>query len=351
MDTPLFSVIIPCYNAESYLEEAVCSVIGQTFSDIEVLIVDDASTDGSADVARRCAGFDSRVRLISLEENAGASEARNRGIAEAAGRYIMFLDSDDIYSAHLLERAAKAAAKDPDVIVWGAKEEYRGADDYIRRQVPVYCPEKSLRTAQEVREQVMMLEKRSLYGYLWNKAYRASLIKGVRILKQPFNEDIMFNIEVFCGVESAELLNICGTYYRIRPSGSLTHRELPSYYPVAMKRVAGLLLQHRLWGLYTPENRRDIADIYIRYMTSALERNWHPAMNMTDEDRKMFLHRVYASRLYRELVNYAAPSNPGLAAMAKALRSKDTAGCLRLSRGVYMVKTGLPSAFNSFKRG
>ena len=197
MNSPLFTIVIPCYNAEAYLEEAVCSVLGQAFSDFEVLIVNDASTDGSLTVARKCADYDSRVRIVDLEENGGASEARNRGIAEAAGKYIMFLDSDDIYAPRLFERVAAAAADEPDVIIWGAKEEYRDADDYIKKHVSVYCPEKRLTAAQEVREQVMMLEKRSLYGYLWNKAYRASLIKDIRIPKQPFNEDEMFNMNVF----------------------------------------------------------------------------------------------------------------------------------------------------------
>mgnify|MGYP000258719112 CR=1 FL=1 len=109
---PAVSVIIPAYNTRDYIGTAIASVLSQRFSDIEVIVVDDASTDGTADVVRAIA--DPRVRLIRLAVNAGAAVARNQALRNARGRWIALLDSDDWYGENrlgvLVDRAERAAA-------------------------------------------------------------------------------------------------------------------------------------------------------------------------------------------------------------------------------------------------
>jgi glycosyltransferase involved in cell wall biosynthesis len=92
--SPTVSVIIPLYNQQRYIGEALQSVLQQTFPDWECLVINDGSTDGSRDTALSCMQQDSRIRLID-QPNQGLSAARNRGLAEARGRYIQFLDADD----------------------------------------------------------------------------------------------------------------------------------------------------------------------------------------------------------------------------------------------------------------
>ena len=93
--TPAVSVVMPVYNAEKTLREAVSSVCAQTEQDWELLLVDDASTDGSASLAETLAGEDGRIRLLRNPRNLGVAETRNRGIAEARGEFVALLDSDD----------------------------------------------------------------------------------------------------------------------------------------------------------------------------------------------------------------------------------------------------------------
>lgn len=103
MQQPLASVIIPAYNAERYLREAVESALAQTHSHLEVVIVDDGSTDGTRRLAEELAAGDARVRVFS-QENAGVGAARNRGIAEARGEFIAPLDADDFWYPEKLAR-------------------------------------------------------------------------------------------------------------------------------------------------------------------------------------------------------------------------------------------------------
>lgn len=102
--SPLVSVIMPAYNAEPFVEEAIASVIAQTVTDWELIVIDDCSKDDTFSVAQRVIGDEPRIRLLRNEKNSGVSETRNRGIDLSAGRYIAFLDSDDIWHPEKLEK-------------------------------------------------------------------------------------------------------------------------------------------------------------------------------------------------------------------------------------------------------
>jgi glycosyltransferase involved in cell wall biosynthesis len=111
------SVIMPLYNAKDYLKLAVDSVLNQTHKNIEIVIVDDCSTDGSLELCRELYGSDERVRIFKQEKNGGPGAARNRGISEARGEYIAFIDSDDEMMPDNLSRMFKAAKEhDADVL-------------------------------------------------------------------------------------------------------------------------------------------------------------------------------------------------------------------------------------------
>jgi teichuronic acid biosynthesis glycosyltransferase TuaG len=97
MSKPVVSVVTPVYNAEDFLSETIESVLKQTFESFEHLLVDDCSTDSSANIVKEYAKKDSRVKYIKLPENSGAAVARNTGIEHAQGRYIAFIDSDDVW--------------------------------------------------------------------------------------------------------------------------------------------------------------------------------------------------------------------------------------------------------------
>lgn len=107
MNKPLVSIVTPCYNSENYLSETIESVITQTYSNWELIIVDDISTDDSIKVIREYCEKDSRIKYFVLEEKGGASLARNRAIREARGKYIAFLDSDDVWKEEKLEKQIK----------------------------------------------------------------------------------------------------------------------------------------------------------------------------------------------------------------------------------------------------
>ena len=115
----MISVIMAAYNAAEYIGEAIESILNQTYTDYEFIIVDDGSEDDTAAIARRYAEQDSRIRLIE-NPHGGTCEARNTALHAASGRWIVMMDADDIARPNRIERLVQAAEADPEVVVWGS---------------------------------------------------------------------------------------------------------------------------------------------------------------------------------------------------------------------------------------
>ncbi|MDE6952375.1 MAG: glycosyltransferase [Erysipelotrichales bacterium] len=107
INKPLVSIVTPCYNSENYIFETIESVINQTYSNWEMIIVDDISIDNSIEIIKKYCEKDSRIKYYILEEKGGASLARNKAIRESKGKYIAFLDSDDLWKEEKLEKQVK----------------------------------------------------------------------------------------------------------------------------------------------------------------------------------------------------------------------------------------------------
>ena len=111
----MISIIVPVYNVEEYLEECIESIRQQTFTDFEVILVNDGSTDYSKEICEEYCRKDSRFRLMN-QANQGQSIARNRGVKESLGEYIMFVDSDDVVSLGLLDQLMKYMSDGIDIV-------------------------------------------------------------------------------------------------------------------------------------------------------------------------------------------------------------------------------------------
>ncbi len=117
--SPRVSVIMPVYNGEKYLADAVESILTQTFTDFEFFIIDDGSTDGTAEIVKHYANRDKRIRFLQHERNQGQTAAQNRGIKEASGKYIARMDADDVSLPQRLERQVNFLDANPDIGVVG----------------------------------------------------------------------------------------------------------------------------------------------------------------------------------------------------------------------------------------
>lgn len=124
---PKVSVIVPSFNLGKYLPETLSSVVAQTYEGWECIIVDNGSSDDSLAVSEAFAARDARFRVLAFQENQGVAAARNKGLAEAEGEYILFLDADDLITPGYMAAAVEALEKDPSLTVVYGKAERFGA--------------------------------------------------------------------------------------------------------------------------------------------------------------------------------------------------------------------------------
>lgn len=353
---PFFSVIIPIYNAEKTLAEAVHSVLAQTFADFEILLVDDASTDGSREAALAMAREDSRVQVVLLQKNAGAGRARNAGIRSARGEYLMFLDADDAFLPELMQRVVDSLEEHPaQAVCWGLVEEYREENGRIAARKEVLCENRVLDGREELRPLVMELERKGLYGYLWNKAYQADYCREINVWipSQSFNEDEMFNIAFFMDADSLNLLAFAnpGTGKFCRSEGrkskvqTLTAPVSAGLLSDCHGACAGAAGAAGSLGADTPKIREELAEIYLRYLTSTLERNCDRRQRMNLWKRRRFVKMVWKSKLWRELIPYAHPAHPAYRMILTGSRYHMIWPSLTVGRAVHVVKKYRPDDF------
>lgn len=216
------SVIVPVYNVQSYLEDCVESVLNQTFQNIELLLIDDGSTDNSPSICDACAAEDSRVVTIH-QPNGGLSDARNTGIRHATGDYILFLDSDDFWDdSHALERLVeRAQISGADVVNYSYVKYYEKQG----KKVPQFhaIPEMALELHSK-QEQLNYLCSNFIYiASACNKMIRRSLFdSGLLFEKGRLSEDIEWCARLLAKAQSMDF--ICENFYCYRQrEGSITH--------------------------------------------------------------------------------------------------------------------------------
>ena len=167
---------MPIYNAGEYLERAMTDVLSQTLSEIEIICIDDGSTDGSLAVIKRMQEADARVRILT-ETNAGPSIARNKGISRARGEYIIFLDADDFYESTLLESLYTLAVKDNLDMAVVKFDLYNCHQDKFTTPIEeahagIFAPG-AIVSKNEFPDFIL----ESTTGYVWNKMFRTDFLR------------------------------------------------------------------------------------------------------------------------------------------------------------------------------
>ena len=214
----MISVIVPVYNVEEYLEECLESIKRQTYTDIEVILVNDGSIDRSKEICERYCEKDSRFKLLN-QENKGLSGARNRGMLESKGEFISFVDSDDVLKEDMLEQLMKQmTSEDIDIVeCWYTNE---------KQELELSTP-KNVKTIfqGDSKEALVSLCKDNIVRLnAVAKLFRRQVIVNFPFLEGLFYEDVYGGIGILKHIRKMVKINYIGYYYRVR-QGSIMNRE------------------------------------------------------------------------------------------------------------------------------
>lgn len=234
LNEPLVSIIVPVYNAEAYLGPCLESIRAQTYPHIEVLLINDGSTDGSRELCLAMGRLDCRFRLID-KENSGVAESRNLGIAQAQGKYLQFADSDDRLAPQATAAFVQAAeSSGADLVI---SHFYRV--DGERRADRGHIKGERLLTRQEYAEEMVKAPANYYYGVLWNKFYRRSLVERGKVCcpcGMSWGEDFLFNLEYIRHIRLVQAIPQ-PLYYYFKRRGSLVASQATLRKTIEMKRL------------------------------------------------------------------------------------------------------------------
>ena len=219
-NTPRISIIIPVYNLEGKLSRCLDSVLQQTYLELQIILVDDGSTDQSAEICRAYAQKDPRIELIR-KENGGVSSARNLGLEHAAGKYVTFVDGDDWISERYVEECVlRAEESGADIVIGGLTKIENGVETVKSPKEGDYDRKGFL--------QMVCRNGTEVYGYVPNKLYRRGLLNRAAIRfdeKMHSQEDLAFALLAYEAAEHIVCFSFSEYYYNKVPSNRILPPE------------------------------------------------------------------------------------------------------------------------------
>lgn len=207
---PAVSVLVPCYNVEKYIRQCLDSVVGQTLADMEIICLNDGSTDGTLAILQEYAAKDSRVRIID-KPNSGYGDSMNKGLEAATGEYIGIVESDDWAEADMFESLYALAKQHDCDMVKSNYFDYRGGESTLVEVLP----EESLHQVLTPRERTEIFFKST---YIWTDLFRREWLNRCKIRFQPTPgasyQDIGFNFKTLACAERAFFIKRAFLHYR-----------------------------------------------------------------------------------------------------------------------------------------
>ncbi|MEV6051052.1 bifunctional glycosyltransferase family 2 protein/CDP-glycerol:glycerophosphate glycerophosphotransferase [Streptomyces sp. NPDC052107] len=264
---PRFSVIVPAYKVQAYLSECLDSVLSQSYPDLELIAVDDCSPDACGTIIDEYAARDARVRPVHLAENQGLGRARNAGLAEATGDYLVFLDSDDTLTPDALRAIADRIKEsgEPDVLVYDYARTYWDGR-VVRNQLAG--------TLTEQGPAPFRLDDRPgllrVLMVAWNKAYRREFVEAHGFAFPPgYYEDTPWTFPVLMAAESIATLDRVCVHYRQRRQGNILGTTSRKHFDLFEQydRVFAYVEEHPELARWRPELFRRMIDHYATVFT------------------------------------------------------------------------------------
>lgn len=366
MVNPLVSVIMPAYNVDLYVSNAVRSALGQTFEDIEVIVVDDGSSDATGAILSSMADRDDRLQVLTVE-NGGAARARNVAMEKARGKYLYFADADDFIMPNALEQMVNVAERnDLELVVAGFEiDTYMrpnlvpsivranvGNDDFgtyaVERKTAGYA---IYQDAGAFRQKAHVLFDRNLLYTPWNKLFLRSRIEanGFRFMEGEFWDDFPFCLDYIRDVERVGIIpDVVYRFRRIRSDSETTRWR--DCYDKREQEHSWMIDLYRHWDLLTNQDVDEmIHRRYIERVVGCVESVCDPASNLTSDSRRRRIENMIIKGRVDNALKTAKPRSLMMRAMLLPMRLRsvklmEAEGCV-----VSFAKRKTPELFATLK--
>lgn len=274
------SVIIPAYNAEKTLSKAIDSVLAQTLTDIEIIVVDDGSADSTRSIID---SYGPKVKTVLKDKNEGLSAARNSALEVARGKYITYVDADDYIEPDFYERVY-SLSNDADVIVSGSFHDSLDDNGNVVvstvNQIENNC---TLSFKKEIAKMASELDSKRLFAFTWNKLYKLEFLKkeNIKFQNRVLIEDFAYNCEIWPLIDLLVVTNVVGYHYVKFSSESLSLKYLPNFLDIMNDRynlMKDMLVSQDAFDELT---KTRISNMHIKHMIAGFVRLFSPKSNLS----------------------------------------------------------------------
>ena len=328
---PKFSITSPVYNTSAYLREFFDSVLNQTFNDFELIMVDDGSTDGSLEICREYADEDNRIKVLT-QKNQGAGPARNKGIENSTGDYLLFFDSDDWVDERILETLDRALSEhDTDLLIYGAEEVIFSKDNQEKDRIPVTPAKLDLKTERACRGEFCDLVFSSIINVPWNKVYKRNIVEefGVRFANTRRAQDAFFNMDYYRHITSLYTIQDALYYYRGNNQQKVWKKFPKDLYKIDIKYDAYMVDIFTEFGIYEGEQRKKIDALFYNsiFRTAGFCRN--PLWDMTQKEKVDYIRTILSDEYNQQRAKEAWASDDKTKKIQQRIIEIDARGMLK----------------------
>lgn len=341
------SIVVPIYNAEEYLDKSISALLGQTFGDIEVILVENGSTDNSLAICNKYADIDDRIVVIDTKGNVGAGEARNRGIDRASSDYICFFDADDWYEPTIVEKLLRAVVENETDAAVCAYETYVEGTDKRDHHM---CEETVFKTRDETRQYVADRFPDGHIGFLWNKIYRLDVIKDCE-LKFPCLsrlEDGFFNLDFFTVASSLAVIEDELYHYRISNSEDVIRKHDAQYADLVVTLVDSANDAYKAWGVQS--NSDELNKFCLNELGTCIENTFIGGWNMGYLERRAYLTQLTMVDTYEDALLHIDVVGKYRQLLHKLLNDEHYILLEFVVRIKYIVKKNFKNFYYKFRR-
>lgn len=351
----LVSIIVPVYNGEKYIDNCVRFIQAQTYRNLEVIFVNDGSSDNSRKVCEAAIAADDRFYLIN-KENGGTASTRNKGLENAHGKYVTFLDVDDEYSPYIIEKMVREMEKNTaDLVVCGYY--FKIEEKKQQKIVTTYLEEKKYPYSvfpdfDAMRKEYIDLWDNDMFSNVWNKMYRMETIQKYKMRYRDghvYTEDRVFNRLFLSRCATVVILDECLYYYVRERVGSTTEKYREDYFEIRNKEYKEFKQHFQEMKIWNEKSREYTCREFIERIAGCIENIFHAKGALTSREKYSIIYNMLHHPDVREAIRYARCRSLKMRIFVLPIKWNWTLGAYIMGNTIYLIRKTNPVLFHKLK--
>lgn len=346
----LVTIVVPIYNGEPYIKHCVEQIQAQTYKNLEVIFVNDGSTDNTIEVAEKAIRDDNRFILIN-KENGGTSTTRNKGIDNAHGKYIAFFDCDDEYDPDMIFiLVSEMEKRNADMVSCGYYFKVQaGEQTYLEEKS---YPDRYFPDFNSMKDEYVAIWDSDMFYNIWNKLYRMEVIEkyGIRYREgHVYTEDRVFNRAFISKCRGIVMIDKCLYYYIRERSGSTSERYWEKNFEVRDKEYNELKEHFHDMDLWNDVSREYVSREFIERVAGCIENVFHAGDQLTKAQKKKLVKDMVNDPDVREASKYATCRSKKMKIIAAPIKMNWPLYAYMIGYMIYKVRQNNPVLFHKLK--